>query len=39
MEERINYLERRIEELPVSTAMRIAKILEVDWWELYEEKI
>lgn len=24
-------------ELPVSVAKKIAKILEINWWELYEE--
>lgn len=30
-----NYM-NGIREMPVSTAMKIAKILEVNWWKLYE---
>lgn len=32
----VNYMNKR-REIPVSTAKKMGKFLEIDWWELYEE--
>ena len=32
----VNYMNKR-REIPVSTAKTIGKVLEINWWELYEE--
>lgn len=35
-QQRYNHYERGRRELPVSMAKKIGKILEIDWWKLYE---
>lgn len=35
-QQRYNHYERGRRELPVSVAKEIGRILEIDWWKLYE---
>lgn len=35
-QQRYNHYERGRRELPVSIAKKIGRILEIDWWKLYE---